>query len=116
VFAGSDVGLNGWTSAEQAQWIARPAKTEFPEAIGCVDGFYVQINRPQKQPGLYWSQYKKYHSLLFILVCDRYGRIRYLSSAVKPGHASETSTFSARLPFKLATPVRAVRLRGFAVL
>ena len=101
--------------AEQKQWIAQPGKTEFPEAIGCVDGFYLQINRPQKQPQLYWSQEKKFHGLLFIIVCDRYGRIRQLSDAVKPGHTSETSTFSARLPFQLLAPVRPVRLCGLRV-
>lgn len=100
------MGLTGWTDAEQNEWKQRPTKTEFPEAIGCVDGFYIQINRPQVKPQLYWSQYKKFHGLLFIIVCDRAGRIRFLSPAVKPGHASETSTFSAQLPFKLIHPVR----------
>lgn len=102
----SDIGINGWTEAEQKQWRENPGKAEFPECIGIVDGMYLQINRPQTQPQLYYSQYKKYHAVLFLVVCDRAGRIRHLTNAIKPGHTSETSSFSAHLPFQLLPPVR----------
>jgi len=76
VFVGSDCGINGWSDAEQKEWMHQ-GKEEFPECIGVIDGMYVQINRPKRQPALYYSQYKKYHAVLFLIVCDRAGRIRH---------------------------------------
>jgi hypothetical protein len=93
--------IQGWSPAEQAQWVLHPPPIQFPQCIGCVDGWYLRINKPTdfETAGHYYSQYKKYYALLFIVVVDRRGRIRFISPPRQPGHTSETSAFLCdRLP------------------
>jgi len=74
----------------------------FRHCIGAVDGWYLRILRPGKgkHAHRYWSQYKQYHALLFLVVVDFTGRIRWLSSPKAPGHVSETGAFSSEsFPF-----------------
>jgi hypothetical protein len=92
----TDLALDGWSLQEQKDWKSDSGleHDQFPEAIGIVDGMYLQINRPKsKEAAAYYSQYKKYHAVLFIVVVDRAGRIRMISDATRPGFTSETSTF-----------------------
>jgi hypothetical protein len=103
----NEIGLNGWTPAEQASWVAKPSVEEFPQCIGIVDGWYLQINRPMLQPGKYYSQYKKHHAILFLIIIDRVGRIRLMSDAIAAGNQSETSCLSA-WPINLHPKVRLV--------
>ena len=67
---------DGWTLAEQDEWIANPfGDPLFRDCIGIVDGTYIRVQRPKNavlERKLY-STYKKYHSFFFMAIVDRRG-------------------------------------------
>lgn len=68
--------IRGWTLDEQDQWREHPeGPEEFHSCIGIVDGTYIRVERPKEytmERRLY-SIYKKYHSVFFLCIIDRYG-------------------------------------------
>ena len=71
--------LDGWTLAEQDEWIAHPhGDPLFYDCIGIVDATYVRVQRPTVYAveRRMYSTYKKYHAMFFLAIIDRAGEQR----------------------------------------
>lgn len=72
-----------------------PKVNSFKSCIGILDGTYLKIARP-RHPAIqrrYYSWYKGSHCILFLVICDRLGRIRYVDTGVPPRAHSEIGSF-----------------------
>ena len=70
---------------------------ELPNAVGAIDAFAVQINRPQgAMQRLYYRRDRGYHFLNFHVIVDNDGFFQF-SSGGYPGHGTDAASY-ARLP------------------
>lgn len=83
---------------EQSWERQRDEFEEFPNAVGAVDAFAVQINRPQNRgvQRLYYRRDRGYHFLNFHVVVDNDGFFRFVRGGFL-GHATDAASFG-RLP------------------
>ena len=64
--------------------------------IGYVDGTHVRVQRPSDAVAevAHYSEHKKTHTVLFMVIVDIRGRVVYCSPGYAPGRASEKALFS----------------------
>ena len=82
---------------EQAWENQRNVFEEFPNAVGAIDAFAVQINRPQgPAQRLYYRRDRGYHFLNFHAIIDNEGFFQFVRGGFL-GHATDADSFR-RLP------------------
>lgn len=82
-------GIRGFTKPYQTLNV-------WKNVIGYVDGTHVRIQRPldEEDEIAHYSEHKKTHTVIFMVIVDIRGRVVYCSPGYAPGRASEKALLS----------------------
>ena len=77
---------------EQFKCIVDGFKYIFPNAVGCIDGTHIPILAPKHLVTDYYN-YKGWHSMLSLAICDSNCRIYWIKSGL-PGRCNDSGAFN----------------------
>jgi hypothetical protein len=80
----SDCNIRWFTDAEAAAHQLNPRFPEWPDVWAFADGLFVRMLKPKRHASLWWSIYKKHYGVIFVIIVDWRGRIRFVSEGFQP--------------------------------
>ena len=82
--AQSDCNIRWFTDAEAMAHQQNPPFPEWPDVLAFADGLFARMRKPTRRAGLWWSKFRQLYGLIFVIIVDWRGLIRFVSEGYQP--------------------------------